>query len=443
MYARLGRQRLAVALLTIMTAAMTVSCVSSPPPSSSGNGPLEVWIRGNSDSQKEYQDIFAAFTEKTGIKVNTFAALTDFETKVNAAAAGHNLPDIVVDDAAQLGAFRSEGILQPVDRASIAGADQLTDLAWTAAKGSDGNYYAVPFSAQANVLLVRTDWLAKLGVTAPTTWADLLTVAKAFTTGDPDQDGKADTYGIAVPGSTSRGYISWYWSTFLWQAGGDYFASAGNGKYRQTIDSPQAVQAASWFEDLFCTNKVVQPGALNNVTTDTNKAFSTGATGMYLTGPYAYATMDATSIENKYTAVAPPAGPANANTLAEGTDIYLMAGGHTDAAKQLAAYMITPTAQQLGMTAAPTATIVRLSVNRTVDTAQVHGNDPRWLLAQQVYTKQGRYEPDFMPNWPAFRQATSNALNAMIAQCADPATALHALGGQFTTLLKQQGVLAN
>ena len=94
------------------------------------------------------------------------------------------------------------------------------------------------------------------------------------------------------------------------------------------------------------------------------------------------------------------------------------------------------------MTASTTATIVRLSVNRTVDAAAVHNNDPRWRLAEQVYQQSGHYEPDYMPNWPAFRQATSNALNAMVAHCADPAAALHTLGGQFTTLLKQQGVLA-
>jgi multiple sugar transport system substrate-binding protein len=434
--------RVVAAVLAIMV--VVTGCASTPSSSStSAKGPLSVWIRGTADSQKEYQDIFAAFTAKTGIKVNTFATLTDFETKVNAAAAGHNLPDVVVDDASQLGAFRAEGIVNQVNRSSISGGDQLTDLAWTSAKGSDGNYYAIPFSAQANVLLVRTDWLRKTGGTAPRTWADLLSVAKAFTTGDPDGNGKADTYGIAVPGSTTRGYISWYWSTFLWQSGGEYFRSAGNGKYTETIDSQQAVSAARWFEDLFCTNKVVQPGALNNVTTDTNKAFSTGVAGLYLTGPYAYATMDATSLANKYTAVAPPAGPVNADTLAEGTDIYLMAGSaHTDLAQQLGEYMITPTAQKLGMTAAPSATIVRLSVNRTVNSAVVHNNDPRWLLAQQVYERNGHYEPDYMPNWPAFRQATSNALNAMVAQCADPTTALHALGTQFTTLLKQQGVLA-
>lgn len=443
-----ARMRPAAAALGIaaLVASALAGCASASGTSSSstGKGPLEVWVRGAGDSAKAYHDIFAAFTRKTGIKVNLFTTLTDFETKLNAAAAGHTLPDIVLDDAAQLGAYRSEGILQPVSRSSITGGNKVTDLAWDSAKGSDGNYYAVPFSAQADLLFERTDWMTKLGLKAPTSWNDVVKTAEEFTRDDPDGDHKADTAGIAVPGSTTRGYVSWYWSTFLWQAGGDYFRQTSPGKYVPAIDSPQAIQAAQWFENLFCTEKIAQPGALNDVTTDTNKAFETGLAGLYLTGPYAYATFDATAIKGKYTAFAPPPGPANASVLAEGTDIYLMAGSkHMGAAQQLAEFMITPQAQKLGMTAVPTATVVRLSVNKTVNSAAVHGNDPRWQLEQNEYLKYGHYEPDYMPDWETYRQDTSNALNKMLSSCSSPAATLSALSTQYTSLLKQQGVLGS
>jgi len=54
---------------------------------------------------------------------------------------------------------------------------------------------------------------------------------------------------------------------------------------------------------------------------------------MYFTGPYAYATMDAFPVKGKYIAVAPPTGPGGAQTLAEGTDIFLMAGAKTGEAR--------------------------------------------------------------------------------------------------------------
>jgi multiple sugar transport system substrate-binding protein len=152
--------------------------------------------------------------------------------------------------------------------------------------------------------------------------------------------------------------------------------------------------------------------------------------------------MDGSAVKGKYTVVAPPAGPANAKTLAEGTDIYLMSGGKTSAARKLAEFMITPEAQNLGMTAVPTATIVRLPVNSTVDAAGAHKNDPRWTLAQQVYQSQGHYEPDSMPDWSALRQASSAALNGLLASCGDPKAALDSLNGKLNSLLKQQGVAA-
>lgn len=398
-------------------------------------GTLNVWVRGAGDSQKAYQVLFDKFTQQTGTKVKLFSTLTDFETKLNAAAAAHDLPDVVVDDAAQLGAFEQMGIVQEVDRNAIKGQENLTDAAWKSAQDVSGKYYAVPFSAQADLLFVRKDWLKKVGMKPPKTWDDMVKVAKAFTTEDPDGNGKDDTYGIVIPGSTERGYISWNWSTYLWQAGGDYVDDSG----KPVINSPQAVQAAQWYEDLFCKDKVVQPGALNDVTDDTNKAWQTGVGGMYLTGPYAFATSDDSPVKGKYVVVPAPRGPAGSDVLAEGTDIYLMAGSDQEsAAKQLAEFMITPEAQKLGMTAVPTSTIVRLPVNTSVDAKSGHDNDPRWKLSQQVYQDSAHYEPVSLPQWQKMRQAASDALNAMIAKCGDPATALGALNQKYADLLAQK-----
>ena len=418
------------------------ACSSSGSSSSNtaATGPLTVWIRGSGDSLKAYQKIFAAFTAKTGIKVNPYMTLTDFETKLSAAATAHRLPDVVLDDAAQLGSFETQGIIQPIDKSTIAGSDQVVSTAWKSAVDLTGATYAVPFSAQANLLFIRKDWLDKLHLPVPTTWAQVEADAKAFTNDDPDGDGKNNTNGIDVPGSTTRGYISWWWSSMLWQAGGDYVKSDGGGKYTATLDTPAAINAATEFETLACTDKVTQPGMLNDDTTAANKAFQTGVAGMYLTGPYAFATMDATAVKGKYVVVAPPAGPADSATLAEGTDAYLMAGAKTDEAEKLLSFMISPQAQTLGMTAVPTATVVRLPINKNVDAATVHKGDPRWALAEKVYQTAGHYEYDSLPNWTALRQETSNELNAMIANCANPNTAMATLNSKFQSLLTQQGV---
>ena len=47
-------------------------------------------------------------------------------------------------------------------------------------------------------LFIRSDWLKKLNLKTPTTPPELLEVAKAFTTQDPDGNSKADTQGIGL-----------------------------------------------------------------------------------------------------------------------------------------------------------------------------------------------------------------------------------------------------
>ena len=440
------RSSVARGLVALTCVSLGLAGCSSTAPTTSANanatGTLNVWVRGASASLTAYTKLFAAFTAQTGIKVQLFGTLTDFETKVTAAATSHTLPDIVVDNASQLGSFQSEGILQQVDPTQLTDDTQIQSTTWNMAKDNAGQTFAVPFSVQANLLFIRKDWLDKLHLAVPTTWAQVDQVAQAFTKDDPDGDGKADTYGLDIPGTTSSGYISWWWSSMLWQSGGDYVKNDGNDKYTATLDSSQAVSAASEFEQEVCTDKVAQPGMINDSTTDTNKAFETGVAGMYLTGPYAFATFDALpAIKGKYIVVAPPTdGSASPATLAEGTDAYLMQGAKTTEAYKLLSFMDSTQGQTLGMTAVPSATVVRLPVNTAVNAATVHANDPRWTLAEQVYTNDGHFEYDSLPNWTALRQLTSNDLNAMIANCSSPASAMSSLNTQFQAMLAQQGV---
>ncbi|WP_248927222.1 extracellular solute-binding protein [Paenibacillus hamazuiensis] len=47
-------------------------------------------------------------------------------------------------------------------------------------------------------LMIRQDWLTNLGLQPPKNMDELYNVLKAFTTGDPDKNGKQDTIGLAV-----------------------------------------------------------------------------------------------------------------------------------------------------------------------------------------------------------------------------------------------------
>ncbi|GAA3783856.1 ABC transporter substrate-binding protein [Streptomyces phyllanthi] len=428
---------LAVAGLTALTA-----CGSGTGSSSGGSsdGSLEVWSRSSPVSGAVYKKIFAEFTEETGVKVEYTPILDNFEQRVAEAASARDLPDIVINDSGMLGTNVSQGLVQEVDRDRLKGSADVLDRAWEQAKAYDGKYYGVPFNVQSFATFIRKDWREKLGLKQPKTWDDLTALATAFQTEDPDGNGKDDTYGMLVPASTDRGYASWWASSYLWQGGGDFLTEAGDGKYVPAIDSPQSVAAVRWMQDLFCEEKVVVPGALTLQTKDAHEFFSSGKAGVYMTGPYMVGKYDV-DLGKKFEVIPSPAGPGGQATLAEGENVYLMAGSKLqEQQRRLAEFLISPKGQKIGLNSTMPEPPVRLSVNKKVDTVAERGGDARWKMFVDEFTAHGRYTPN-VPNWQPFRQKSGETLNGLFARCdADPKAELTKLAEEFKQELETQKV---
>src|SRR5690606_23777384 len=220
---------------------------------------LEIWTRTTpgSPSEAATKRQVEAFEKATGFTAEVTAIFDDFEIKLAQRAGQKDLPDVVLNDVSQLGAMQSQGILREIDLKDIKNSKDMTAQALEAGKAVDGKTYGIPYSAQANALLIRSDWLQNLGLQAPTDWDEMAEVAQAFTQNDPDGNGQNDTYGLAVPGSTKRGYASWYFSNFLWAAGGDFISGSGDA-WEATMSSDAAVEATTWFRDLQCKAGVIQ-----------------------------------------------------------------------------------------------------------------------------------------------------------------------------------------
>lgn len=409
------------------------------------DAPIEIWIRQapGSDSEKTAQRLAEAFTASTKIPTKVVAIFDDFETKLQQQAAQRQLPDIVINDTAQLGNMQQQGWLREVDRDAIGGGDKLADRAWKAAQAADGKYYAMPFSAQSFALLVRADWRAKLKLPAPKTWAELADLGTAFTERDPDGNGKKDTYGFVVPGTTQRGYMSWYFSSYLWANGGDFVEAAGEGKWRPAINNAKSVEAATWLKEQFCTRKTVNPGAVNLNTTSSHEVFEKGQAGLYLVGPYVLARFVKSMGTEKIEAIEVPKGPSGGpGTLAEGENVYLMAGSDNEAGQvKFAEFAASVEGQTIGMNADNPGAIVRLPANTTVDMASVR-KDERWSVFQDAYDTAGVYTPN-VPNWAPFRQVAADGLNAVMADCAsDVRQSMDRLAGQLGAELSKQDVQA-
>ncbi len=441
MLSRTKTTRLVAALAATLALASVAGCGEDPQPAADSKAPLEIWVRKppGSPTEKTHQDLAARFTAATGIPAKVTALFEDFETKLQQAAAQKKLPDIVVNDTAQLGTLVKQGLVRDVRQADIDGGDQLTPASWDAAKGADGKVYAVPFSAQSFALFIRKDWRERTGLGQPASWAELDALATAFTTKDPDGNGKADTYGYVIPGSTKRGYLDWYFSSFLWASGADYF-SGSVGSLAPAIASDQSVAAAQWLKDQFCTAKSVVPGAVTSETTQAHPLFESGKGGIYFTGPYNMARFDKNLGKDKYEVVALPAGPGGRSaSLAEGENVYLMAGSANPAGQErFAEFLISQEGQTIGMAGDTDGNVVRLPVNKNVDLAKVR-TDARWLVFDKVYKEAGRYAP-VVPEWTPFRTASAESLNAIVANCSsDPKAELAKLAEKFTAELQKQG----
>jgi multiple sugar transport system substrate-binding protein len=427
--------------MTLTKALAVCTALAGLAPVAASAKDLQVWIRASNDSRVIYDQVAEAFEEKTGIHINYFNATTDFEQRLARAAAGNDLPDLIFNDGATLGQLVTMGIVDEIKREDIKGGQFIYDTAWESTQGYDGKYYAVPTSAQSFALFIRRDWREKLGLPQPKTWDDIATLAKAFTEQDPDGNGKNDTYGFILPGSTTRGYASWFISSFLWQAGGDFIRPSGAG-FKPSLDEPAAAETLKFFRGLVC-DKVTQPGAINATTADSIPSFRSGQTGMFFSGPYHIALFDKDPGKNVIEVVAPPAGPKGVATLAEGTSVFMMKGSDNKAAaKQFIEYMISPEAQITGMATDTTnIPIVRLTVNKTIDSKTVY-NDLRWTLFADLYAEHGRYVAR-VPNWTPIRQTTADGFNRILASCdSSIETELKDLNVKVGEELAKQGVLA-
>ncbi|MFJ2740857.1 extracellular solute-binding protein [Streptomyces sp. NPDC087440] len=431
----------------LASALLLTSCTSGPAGvdvKQNSKATLELWTRTTPGGPGEQGalKLTKAFEKATGHKVKVTAIFDDFETKLQQRAAQKNLPDLVMNDVTQLGAMNSQGLLREIDLSKIKNSKDLIAQGLASGKSLDGKQYALPYSAQASALLLRKDWRQKLKLDIPKTWDDFTAMAKAFTTQDPDGDGKQNTSGLAAPLSTKRGYASWYFSNFLWAAGGDFLTETGKGTYKPAMTSNESVRAMQWFRDLGCRDKSVQPGSVTMDTPPTNEAFEAGKAGMFVVGPYLLPRFDASLGKEKYEVVPMPKGPKDATVLAEGGSVYLMAGSENQAGQDaFVDFAISAQGQKVAMEG-DTGFVVQLPVNKTVNITQVRP-DPRWQTYADVYRDSGRYAPS-IPNWTPVRQATADTVNALMADCGlDLRTKLTELDKQLAGILQEQGIAAS
>jgi putative aldouronate transport system substrate-binding protein len=130
----------------------------------------------------------------------------EYKTTINVKLAGGDIPDIVntfSPNDAEHNALISQGVFLPLDDLlgkfpKLKGA--FSENIWNMMKSpTDGKIYGVPWLRDrgGTGLIIRKDWLDKLGLKDPKTLDELVEVLKAFRDKDPDGNGQKDTIPIA------------------------------------------------------------------------------------------------------------------------------------------------------------------------------------------------------------------------------------------------------
>ncbi|GGD48536.1 extracellular solute-binding protein [Paenibacillus nasutitermitis] len=153
--------------------------------------------------------------DKLGIKIkNKWVVSGDQpggqgEQKMNVSIASGDLPDFIPVNAKQLKQLQeADELMDLTEVFEKYGSPFLKEVLnqdgpnALASATFDGKLMAIPNTGSsmdgAPMIWMRSDWLKKLNLPEPKTMADVLAISEAFTTQDPDGNGKNDTYGIAL-----------------------------------------------------------------------------------------------------------------------------------------------------------------------------------------------------------------------------------------------------
>lgn len=143
----------------------------------------------------------------------------------------------------------------------------------------EGKLYGVPF--QKNLarpgLVIRKDWLDKLGMEVPKTLDELYEVAKAFTEKDPDGNGKNDTTGFGDRNDLK--YSSFKLIATYFGAPNGWMVD-DSGKFTPEFETPEYVEAMKYSRDLYKNGYLAKDFAVT-AKKDQQDQFAQGKTGIY------------------------------------------------------------------------------------------------------------------------------------------------------------------
>ncbi|NEC92855.1 extracellular solute-binding protein, partial [Streptomyces sp. SID12501] len=194
-------------------------------------------------------------TEATGVDVEMIVTDADqYATKLQAAVAGNNVPDVFYIEQASLQSYVASGVLLDITD-QVEASDVDLDNLWEYGVDSyrfdgtlqgtpEGRLYGLPkdigpFSFGYNKTMLEAAGIPLPDKDTPLTWEQFVEICKQLTT-DTDGDGAVDQWGTGLN-------VQWNLQSMVWSNGADFIDA---DRTTVTVDTPEFADALQKFADL-------------------------------------------------------------------------------------------------------------------------------------------------------------------------------------------------
>ena len=350
-----------------------------------------------------------------------YVPFANLDTKLLTQATGHDLPNLLAVDNPFVSTMISTGQVVPVS--GMTGFSAKGYFPAVINEGlSGGKYYSLPVAGANSIALIYNIAMLKAAnVTPPTTWAQLLTAAKALTT--------SDHYGIALTCEAAED-TTWQWEPYFWSNGGKFtFAN---------IASSAGVNALNVWKQLIDDGSASKDCLQWSQTPAASTQFIDGKAAMMVNGPWNFPTMNQSKLfyGKQFGIVPVPVNTRGQHVIVPlgGEDWMVSKSGGTEAQQMAFAYIN-------GMqTAAMELKLAKLfgylPAKMTVAKTYVKQAGPEW----SVYVNQTLYaHPRTLGlgvKYPKISQAVWTAIQAALSGSKSVQGALNTAQGQISTILK-------
>jgi multiple sugar transport system substrate-binding protein len=294
-------------------------------------------------SQQAIVDKFHAANPNITVKVEV-SDWDPYFDKLQTGLAGGAAPDVFAMDGPLFPDYQSRGVLldlKPfIDRDGY-DLTQLADQGVAVFTTADGGQYGIPRDLNTIVMYYNKTMFDAAGIAYPDDtwdWAKLVEVSKKLTL-DVNGDKTVDQWGFYTETTDMENY----WSSLVWQAGGDIMNA---DKTKTLLGTPEAATGVQFLQDLIWKEKVMPEPAMF---AELGDAFEQGKAAMEANGSWLVPTHTAAGADLGFEfGIAPlPKGPAGRFTSVNPTGAVVYKGTKApDAAWEFVKYLASPVAQE-------------------------------------------------------------------------------------------------